>query len=206
MNNYRKAVAILGFMFVASAYADVQFGWANHSANALTNHLGATIPQSQATVLTFLSGDAVIDFDPLSPLASSYGSGAGADVFLRAQNNTSTSSRYSTNTPSLAGNDLVGKYVYAVVLELPFSQFVSIATVPAGTYFGISQMGYTQTSGVGNPAPIQQFSATDPTTVGLYRGGPVQTSLQVIPEPAGATLIVMGLGILLARRIKARNS
>ena len=193
------AISVCGLTIVE---ASSSFRW-NPGPNSLLNFDGNPIAVGGATVLTYISTDTVVDAQSevsggKLELKSSYGD----DAFYLAQSNVGLVGRYITPFFSDPTDTAVGKYIYAIVLDLPFASFTSLNAVPGGTRMAISSMGMI----TGSVKPVEQTSVPLPPPPQSFNGGDLRTSLQVIPEPAGATLIVMGLGILLARRIKARNS
>ena len=110
--------------------------------------------------------------------------------------------RYATSLYEIPGNDYVGKFVYAIVLDMPVASFTTLSAVPVGTYYGVTTIG--QVSGV--PTPLVAFDSFNAAATTLsYNGGNVVTNLRVIPEPAGAGLILLGAGVLAIRRYRARR-
>ncbi len=214
------AIAVSAMSIAASG--SVIFNWRNNSANTLKDQFNNNIAQSNATVLTYLSGDAIIDYPMNGILQPTYGSGAGQDTFLGAWPN-STGGRYNTPFFNFSTDVHTGKYVYAIVLNLPFSTFVGLSgdpmppwatyysgtaalnTVPVGTYYAITTMGSTNVGGA--PTPLRVFDALDPTSQMQFFGGALQTTLTTIPEPNVAVL--GGLGGLAAwwgRRLRRKLS
>ncbi len=191
-------ISLLG----SSVFAATSFQWLPGSGSLKDNQSPPqNIPVDGATVLTFISDNTTIDaFASVSGgtlvLLDSYGS--GDDVFYKALTN-ERAGRYETVLMSEAGDQLIGKYAYAIVLDMPFSTFSttyggSIANVPKnGTvYAGI-------TSVIGGPIASSEFVTQS------FNGGNVVTNLQVIPEPAGVGLILAGVGVLAIRRYRARR-
>lgn len=184
--------------------ADVKFRW-NPPAGSLKNNAGSDIAANNYTVLTYLSGDTVIDFPNNGVLLPSYGSGSGADSFIGfGATNPAVNGRYTTPYYNIAGQDAtyVGKYIYAIVLDMPLASFTTLSAVPAGTYYGVTTIGHV----FGVPTAIVAFDSFNAAATTLsYTGGNVQTTLQVIPEPAVAGLVALGAVVVAIRRYRARQ-
>ncbi len=151
-------------------------------------------------MLTFVSNDTTVN-------ALSFVSGTQLnlldtyvdDVFYKAEPNLNNG-RYTTNLMSDPTSALIGKYAYVIVLDLPYASFTSIAALPkdGSISAGISAMGW---EGLDPVTPIKSSEFVTQA----FDGGAVVTNLQVIPEPTGAALALAGLGVLIYRRMKARN-
>lgn len=169
--------------------------------NSLLDNSASPIAANNATVLTYLSNDTVVN--ALSfvsgvnlPLNSVYGD----DVFYKALAN-NLLGRYSTAYMNESDDSVVGKYVYAIVLDLPFSSFTSLSAVPIGTYAAITGIGTISSS-------ITDITKTDtvpPTPPQSFNGGDIRTTLQVIPEPGVAGLVALGAAVVAIRRYRARR-
>lgn len=198
----KALIAIMLAGAVCNSPADVKFRW-NPPAGSLKNNSGSDIAVGGATVLTYVSGDTVIDFPSNGILQASYGSGAGADSFIGVGvGNAALAGRYITPYYDIPGNDYVGKYVYAIILNMPASSFTTLSAVPVGTYYGVTTIG--KIGGVDTPlVAFDSFNAAATTL--SYTGGNVQTTLQVIPEPAVAGLVALGAAVVAIRRYRARR-
>ena len=176
---------------VITASADLtSFRWNNPSPTALTDNLAVPFTIGQATLLTFISDDAVIDFDPLAPLSSTYGD----DILVYNLVNTGppTTGLLITDfmTEADAGNNYQGKYAYVVAFDKEHATYSGLGSIALGTYYGIGSISGALASPDAPSAP-QDFNS-----------GNIQTSLQTIPEPAVAGLLgIFGGGMLITRRI-----
>ena len=194
--------AVLFVVLCHAALAASSFQWLPVSGSLKDNQdPPVNIPVDGATMLTYISNNSVIDaLSQISggkiTLLDTYG--AGDDNFYRALTN-ERNGRYETVLMNEAGNGLIGKYAYAIVLNMPFSVFSTtygglIANVPKnGTiYAGVTPV-------IGGPIDSSEFSPQ------AFNGGAVVTNLQVIPEPAGVGLILLGAGMLAIRRYRMRG-
>ena len=188
----KKIVIFLALASVViTASADLtSFRWNNPSPTALTDNLAVPFTIGQATLLTFISDDAVIDFDPLSPLSSTYGD----DILVYDLVNTGPDipGRLITDfmTETDAGNNYQGKYAYVVALDKEYATYSGLGSVALGTYYGIGNIS------------VALVDPDAPSVPQDFNSGNIQTSLQTIPEPAVVALLgIFGGGLLVARRL-----
>lgn len=202
MTNSRSLVAVVAALAASTAvsHAASSFRWFP-GANSLLNASSNPIAANNATVLTYLSNDTTVNaLSAVSGgglvLQSSYGD----DTFYKALAN-NLLGRYSTAYMNESDDSVVGKYVYAIVLDLPFSSFSTLAAVPVGTPLGISGIGKIASS----TTTVAKLDITPPLPPQSFDGGNVQTTLQVIPEPAVAGLVALGAAVVAIRRYRARR-
>lgn len=201
MKKYAVCLSVLaGLLIFNTAYgAAIQYRWlgADFTQNRLTDNDGVDIAFGDATVLTYVSQNTTIDFDTTVLLTDSYGD----DAFHSAMGNSGpppagTGGLYWTAFESELESPFVGYYIYAVVLNLPLADFTDIASVPAGTYYGISEIGQ-DSANLGVPMAL---AAIPPSPAQSFYGGNVQTIYQVIPEPSSLFLLGLGALMLMKRR------
>ncbi len=173
------------------AKARTEFGWGLPAQYNLYKADGTTrMPPTEATVLTYITTDTTVDAIVAGgklDLRETYND----DYFYMAKQN---NNRGYYNTGMMLQNDdsLAGKYIYAIVLDLPFASFTSIADLPkdGSILAAVSVIGSGTVGGA--PKPI---SALPPVAPGeSFFGGSERliTNLQVIPEPTGVALMLMG--------------
>jgi hypothetical protein len=196
---YLAVAAALAAAGGGSAFGSVIFRW-YPSSGSLTNNAGSPITSPNATVLTYVSGDEIIDFAYDGVLKDTYGTGAGADTFYTNKNNT-LSGRYSTGYMTNLTDTISGKFAYSIVLDYPNASFTTLDAVPVGTYYGVTTIG--KTNGV-NKA-LATYNALDPNTIQSLSGGNVKTTLQVIPEPSALAMVGLGVGAVALRRRLRKN-
>lgn len=201
MKKISLPVVVLFAALIMNGYSDVRFRW-YPDASSLQDKLGVDIASNTATVLTYVSGDTTVDFDPMVLLQNTYGAGLGADTYMGVAKSNALAGRYATSYEQVVGDDYVGKYVYAVVLHMPIGSFTTLGTVPAGTNFNITTIG--KVGGVEVPL-VKYDSFNAALTSSSFNGGAIDTTLQIIPEPTGAAMVLLGLGVVALRRMKARN-
>ncbi len=187
-----KVILMLALMAIMtnSAIAAVltQFRWWNTADNNLLDNLNVSIPASNATIITYLSPDNIINFDPNVLLTNSYGN----DFFYQALENglvgrLTTTFMTETNSP-----DYRGYYAYAVVLNLNYNTFINtyggkVSNVPSGIYYDITAIFGSLNN-----------LAKEPTSdlPNDFNAGNLKTDTHVIPEPA--TIGLMAIGAVLA--------
>ncbi len=197
LNKFATVIIGLTCLGLVSAHgAAIQYGWLA-PGNTLIDKDSGNIAAGNATVLTYLSQDQIIEFDTGSPLSLTYDD----DIFHSAMANT-FDGQYWTASYYEADSAYVGYYLYAVTLNLPFASFTDIASVPVGTFYGISALGQDSTA-PGSPGAL---SAIPPAAAQNFIGGAIQTTFQVIvPEPAQFILTFLAAtGIFYRRRLQAR--
>lgn len=130
-------LSLIATMLAMDASADfTSFQW--ESSGPITDGDGEIITSSgDVTVLTYLSSDANIDFNPLAPLSDIYGD----DVFYAAQQGNIAphflNYRWSTEGMSDDGS-IAGMYAYVVILHMPYNIFTDIAAVgPLASLAGV---------------------------------------------------------------------
>ena len=184
----KKTIIIFSVICVSIiASADLtSFRWFGGSGG-LTDNSGVVIATGDATVLTYISDDAVIDFNPLVSLSASYGN----DVLV--YDTATLGNRFWSTymTEGDAGANYVGKYAYSVVLDVAHAAYSGVGNVAEGTYYGLGAMS----------AALIDSDAPPSGTPQTFDPGSVQTTQQVIPEPAVASLLVVfGGGLMFAKR------
>ncbi|MDZ4200238.1 MAG: hypothetical protein U1E27_13250 [Kiritimatiellia bacterium] len=196
MNQKIKTVTLALVLLAAQqgiSRADTSFRW-SPLASSLQNQLGVNIAVSNATVLTFISTNASVN-----TIASAgqlvLNSSVADDLFYSANPNRQAG-RYTTDYMTESNDSLVGLYAYAVILNMPWSSYTTFEAIPrdGSVYAAVTPISSSAITKL-VPAPTQSFD-----------GGYMQTSLQVIPEPTGAGLALVGIGsLILRRRMKARR-
>jgi len=167
-----------------SAFGSTSFSWSSLSP---ATYAGTTdsFPLGY-TVLTYTSADTNINYDALSPFQTTYGN----DNFFTATSNIFTSTFYITGYMENSDDSLVGRYAYAVLLDIPFSSYSGLASIPVGTKWGVSAISQVIVKQDGDPPGSPQD----------FNGGPVE----IIPEPAVTGLALVGLVTAAVRRRRMR--
>lgn len=194
--NKRMALFLSVSLLTSACLADVSFKWSTSATATYWSNYPNETPQEFTaapkgfTVLTYLSLDTVVDFDPMVPLAETYGTVSGKDT-LRAATGSTFTNRYSTANMTLGelgngANSFVGQYAYAVLVAIPVSDFNSlyggsVNNLPVGTRYGVSLMG-AATSG-GTPVALYEFTGTGKPAQSLT-GGNVVADIALVPEPS----------------------
>lgn len=189
----------------------INFRWYNDDNYPLTNRLGEEIGKHQATVLTFLSSDTTVNaWSAVAGSKITLENAYADDFFFMSRGNSIDPGYYDTQFMQEKPTTNIGKYVYAIILDYPYASFLALGSTDAerlanvprngSVYAGITEMGNE-----GGP-PIALANAEPPWGVPQsFRGGPVQTSLQVIPEPSSLVLIFGAAGASgLWRRLRRR--
>ena len=197
--NLTIALALLMSGMSISATADLtSFRWFNSAVGNLQNSSGVAIATGGASVLSYLSSDNVINFDQTVLLATAYGD----DFYYQALGNLSAGRIWTAYmTEPDGGTDYAGYYTYAVILDMPIATFNTtysgdVTLVPVGTDYALTPIfgGLTDMDPSGTPPLPDSFNA-----------GSLQTSMQVVPEPATALLFgIGGLGAFIVRRNKKK--
>ncbi len=183
------AICVLG-MAATGAYAQTvtSFRWTS-DANNFQDSEGVNIP-SGATILTYLTPDQTINFDPLDFLQESYGN----DFFYRAMGS-GLGGRYTTSfmTEEQPDDFAVGLYAYFIALDMPLTDFEALAEigdVPVGTYYAVS----------GISPQIIDLDTPQPGTAQTFNMGYIQTTAMIIPEPGTILMFALGVVMLGVRR------
>ena len=179
-------VVILGLVATSAFGAAIDYRWYDNTGSNLVDNDDNAIAAGDATVLTYISEDGSIDFDGSVPLSSSYGN----DVFHRSRENLLSDGKYLTSFVDESPTSHVGSFIYAVILDLPYADFVDLASVPAGTYYGLTSLGDDPAID-GSPNGLTDTEGTNPAQT--FVGGDVQTSFQVVPEPGQLLLLLVSL-------------
>ena len=189
----KKTAMVLALTFASiSAFADLtDFRWWNTTVDTLVDNSDFGFAVDTATILTYVSDDAVIDFDGSLALSATYGN----DILVYDNTNLGGSGRFLTTRmiEGDAGNDYRGKYVYTVVLDLAHATYTGVANVAVGTYYGVGSM---------SPTALTDMDTEPAPTFDDFKPSPLKTDQQtVIPEPAVASLLVVfGGGLIFAKR------
>jgi hypothetical protein len=213
MKKIAMMVIVMAGLVVNASAALTNFRWYNTAANNLLNNTNGVIASSGATVLTYLSTDSACNFSTNSLLSATYGD----DFFYSALGN-GLPGRLTTGLMAETVTDYRGKFVYAVILNIPFGKFTNtvvnggynglVANVPALTWYTIT-------------APLALSSLPSPTAMTITLAnkdilpaptaqdiaiGNLKTDMQVIPEPATALLFGIGaMGAWMVRRNKLKS-
>lgn len=192
------AIVAGGLLFLGSTNTDAQvvtsFRWFNSTAGSLTDNMGNNFAAGEATIVTFLSTDAVVDFDTAIQLQNTYGN----DSFYTALPNLSTGRFWTDFMANEVGDpNIVGQHVYALVIQMPFASFTTLAAVAPGTYYNV----VSTTSG-----PLADLNTDPAGTPQSFNPGSLQTTLQVVPEPGTIALLVLGVTMLGARRFLRKKA
>ncbi len=188
----------------APAFANTQFRWAISSNNTLKDENGQNIGSGNATILTFTSNNTSVDALVSGTQLILQNTYVPDDSFYKALAN-STTGYYNSAYMEEQNNNLVGKYVYAIILNMPFATYQSLGglnNVPRdGTIMaGITSMGTIS-------SVITPIAEAPPYPAQSFTGGPIITNLQIIPEPSSVGLLCGAAGVLAAavgRRIRRR--
>lgn len=190
MKNIIVIMVLSSMAFVTSAQNLTSFRWQNTSAGSVTDNGGNNIDGGVA--LYYLTDDSTIDFNASALLSESY-----SDDFLYDVQETGSGAftgrlpgSYVTETDS--GNNYQGYQSYLIVLDMDYDSFTSVGNVSTGTYYWIGSLS----AELVDPDP--------PNTPQDFNPGSIQTSTQVVPEPATALLLVLGGGLAWLIRLKQR--
>jgi len=183
-------MVIAGLAMVASAQKLTEFRFYNVSAGSVLDNDSSNI--DGGTALIYLSDDSTIDFNSAIGLSESYG-----DDFLYAAQETGSGAFAGRLTldylTELDGEDNYQGYeAYLIVLDLDYDLFTSVGNVAIGTYYDITSLH----------GPLADPDA--PSTPQTFNPGSLQTSTQVVPEPATAMLLAFGGGLAWLIRLKQR--
>jgi hypothetical protein len=200
----------VGMIVTVECSADVCFKWNPGSSSAQYWYNYPSTPQANSnaptgyTVLSYISKDSVVDFNTGSMFASTYGSGAGQDVFAQA-NPSTLNGRYTTTaiTNGAAGNGAgshVNEFAYMVLVAIPYTTFATtyggdITQIPAGTLYGVSGVSV---------ALVQWDTTPPPTGVQQLNVGTVIADIALVPEPSTFALLGIGLGLVGLRRFRRK--
>lgn len=193
MKRMWMGACVAAAMVTASIPARANVGFAWYDDIGLNTVSGGGAYTAGKTVLTYLSTDTNVNHTGV-PFQSTYGD----DVFFKASA-TISDGYYDTGVITQAGDASVGKFVYAVALDLPFASFTDLASIPGGTKWGVSDMGYKGSGS--NPTALVKTD-TEPATTPLDLYG---NNIELIPEPASAALLVLGGAAAFWRRRRNRR-
>ena len=181
---------IIACVAVTSSADLTDFHW---EGGTLRDNGGATIAYGDSLILTFVSDDANIDFNSGIALSDTYGD----DVLVYDQYTVGpppAPGQFNTNPiiePN-GGNDYRGKYVYSVAFDMVHATYTGIGSIAEGTYYGIGAM---------SSSALADMDKDPRPTADAFNPGAVQTTIQTIPEPAVASLLVVfGGGLMFAKR------
>jgi hypothetical protein len=192
-------VALVMAGMVVSANADLtKFRWYATAASNLVNNSNIGIAVGNATVLTYLSADNTINFNPAVLLANTYGN----DTYYQAQGITLAGRLTCAYLVEVGPTpDYRGKFAYAIVLDMPLTTFNTtygglVANVPAGTWYDVTPISVA----------LADMNIVPPPTAQTFVPGSLKTDTQVIPEPATALLFGIGaMGAWMIRRNKIKS-
>ena len=192
----KKIIALIAVGAVAiSATADLT-GWKWAGGPSITDQGGAAIANGSATVFTTpgidlgtLAAGGVIQLADIQAVSLAFSGVLSVPPFGPSAGTWGTAANNS-HDGSIAGQD-----AYALIANR--AGLTDLSEIVVGDYVGFSSLG-------GQFDDLQP--GTDPPAVAQsFNGGAVQTSVEVIPEPATIGLMgIAGLGLFLARR-KARR-
>ncbi|MDZ4200482.1 MAG: hypothetical protein U1E27_14500, partial [Kiritimatiellia bacterium] len=163
------------------------FRWFGSGVTASYSGSGNPFPVSY-TVLAYTSADATINYDAMNPFQTTYGN----DVFLGATSNIVSAGYYLTSYITSANDSLVGRYAYAVLIDLPYASFSGLGSIPIGTWWGVSAI---------SSSSILKTDDDPPNSPQDFNSGHVT----LIPEPAAAGLAIFGVAAMFLRRRKMRG-
>ncbi len=192
-------IVLSGLAAGVNAATLTQFRWYNTTAGNLVNADNVAIAAGGATVLTYLSPDNTINFNPDALMTASYGN----DFFYKALGNGLVGRLVTGYMSEVDSPDYRGYFTYAVVLNMPYSTFTgtysgSVTNVPVGTSYAITGIFGGLNDLAKQPIPDSPNSFTNT--------GSLKTNIQVIPEPATIGLLALGTGIAWMIRLKQRLS
>jgi hypothetical protein len=210
----KRVLYISGFILASMlcAEASVSFKWANATAGSSTYWANyPTTPivyantPSQYTVLTYITGDTTVDLVQGSALQTSYGSGAGQDIFVGATNTTLTgkytSAPYTVGAAGVGAGSYVGSYAYFVLVAMPLSNFLSTYGTPTALPVdGSVLIGVSAVSG----ALTQYDTGGTPPAPQSLNVGNVRADIALVPEPSSFALLGIGLGLVGLRRFRRK--
>ena len=191
-------IVLSGLAAGANAATLTQFRWYNTTAGNLVNADNVAIAAGGATVLTYLSPDNTINFNPDALMTASYGN----DFFYKALGNGFAGRLTTTYMTEVDSPDYRGYFTYAIVLDMLYSTFTgtysgNVANVPVGTSYAITSIFGELGDLAKQPTPDLPSS---------FNAGNLKTQTSVIPEPATAMLLAIGGGIAWLVRFKQRLS
>jgi hypothetical protein len=218
MKNKVSIVCSVLFMLLAvTSHAKVSFNWSNTtvgSAQYWYNYPSSTpVAYSNApsgavngyTVLTYISGDAGIDFDTGSKISETYGSGTGTDTLLGATNLTFPgrlmTATYTVGADGAGPGSYVGSYAYCVLVAVTIDKFRNVyggdvALLPVGTLFGVCPASFKLDQYDIPPEDGTPQSQSFKTTV--------RADIALVPEPSSFALLGIGLGLVGLRRLRKK--
>jgi hypothetical protein len=165
--------------------ADTEFRWFD-----VAGSVTPAFPVNR-TVLTYITTDTNIGLVQPSgtPFLSSYDS--GDDNFFTAKATINAPDIYWTDYMFNSGDSFVGKYAYAVLVDLDFASYAGLGSIPNGTQWGVSTLS----------EKIVKIDTEPATTSQDFTGG----SINLIPEPGSAALVLFGAAAAFWRRRQNRR-
>lgn len=173
------------FAGISILLGSVQLGLGSTSFNWFD--FGNTVTPGFAvgrTILTYTSTDASVGLATNgTPFLTTYGN----DAFYTGTVSIIAADFYLSGNLDQAGDSLVGKFAYVVLVDMPFASFTDLASIPGGTKWGVSAM---------SPSAIIKIDTDPPGTTQSFNGG----NVQIIPEPASVALLLFGVATAVWRR------